>query len=360
MADTTPRRRATQSQRRFSPADLAALDRAQRRKLMQLLLTEAGSRVVDFQAPAAYDELVLESRPLWRSRRVRVRVADRPVDQADVDRLAEVVAASGDAEAVLLACVGMAHSIQVPAPVMLVGPDELIARMERCAVIAWPDRRPVPAYDRLTVQRDLDRDAFLLDPVGLRWLPSLALNELPAELAGRDLVPDAVFERMAFRLLTGALRFGGVRYGEASRGQRLPDAVLTWPEATRLVALMDCKATADGYTMDSDVYLRFTGYVSALRDELETNGAQLRYLIVLSSSFAGTPGTRHPFHSRAAALLKDTGLTLVYLRAEDLARTATMIESRGLSPAQREALDWATAFDHGMVDGTHLDAMLEV
>jgi len=355
----TNARRSTQPQRRFSPADPAALERGQRRKLMQLLLAESGNQVIDFQAPAAYDELVLETRPLWRPRRVRVRVADRPVEQNDVARLADAVAANADAEGVLLATVGMADSIQAPDTVMLVGPDELIARMERCSMIAWPDRSPVPAYDRLAAQRDLDRDAFLLDPVGLRWLPSLALNELPAELAGRDLIPDALFERMAFRLLTTTLRFGGIRYGEAARGQRLPDAVLSWPGAARLVAMMDCKATADGYMMDSDHYLRFTGYVSALREQLEADGDQLRYLIVLSSSFAGIPGARHPFHARASALLDDTGLSLVYLRAEDLARTAALAESCGLSPAEREALDWAAAFDHGLVDGSHLDAIVE-
>lgn len=359
MADGSLRRRATQPQRRFSPDDLAALDRDDRRKLTQLLLTETGSRVVEVHRPVAYDELVLETRLLWRARRVRVRVADRPVGQSDVDRLAEAVAASGDAEGVIFAPLSATDGIQVPAAVMLVGPEELIARMERCAVIAWPDRRPVPAYDRLAVRRDLDRDAFLLDPMGLRWLPPLALNELPAELAGRDLVPDAVFERIAFRLLTSALRFGGVRYGESARGQRLPDAVLAFPGPTRLLALLDCKATADGYLMDSDQYLRFTGYVAALRDQLEAGGDQLRYLIVLSSSFTGTPGPRHPFQTRAETFRADTGLGLVYLRAEDLARTATLVESRGLSPARREAFDWVSVLEHGLVASDHLEAMLE-
>lgn len=359
MADLPAARRATQPQRRFSPDDLAGLDRDERRKLTQLLLTETGSRVVEVHRPVAYDELVLETRPLWRPRRVRVRVADRTVDAGDVERLGEAVAAAGDAEGVLVAACGAADGLAVPSTVMLVLPEELIARMERCSVIAWPDRRPTPAYDRLSAQRDLDRDAFLLDPVGLRWLPALALNELPVELTGSAHVPDAMFERLAFRLLTTALRFGGVRYGESARGQRLPDAVLASPGPSRLLALMDCKATADGYTMDSDHYLRFTGYVETLRQELEADGDELRYLIVLSSSFAGTPGSRHPFHARAEALRHETGLTLVYLRAQDLARTAALVESGGLSPAQREALNWAGAFDHGMVEAAHLETMME-
>ncbi len=45
MADLPAARRATQPQRRFSPDDLAGLDRDERRKLTQLLLTETGSRV---------------------------------------------------------------------------------------------------------------------------------------------------------------------------------------------------------------------------------------------------------------------------------------------------------------------------
>ena len=352
-------RRATQPQRRFTPDALAALDRDERRKLAQVLLTETGNHIVEVHRPAAYDELIVETRPLWRPRRLRVRIAARAAAQDDVDRLAEAVETAGDAEGVLLTPLGADGSLQPPPTIMVIDADELIARMERCTSIAWPDRRPVPAYERVAVQRDLERDAFLLDPAGLRWLPTLALNELPAELAGRDLVADALFERMAFRLMTNTLRFGGTRHGESARGQRLPDAVLTWSTAPRLLALMDCKATADGYLMDSDHYLRFTGYVTTMREQLEADGAELRYLVVLSSSFTGTPGDRHPFHGRAEALRGDTGLHLVYVRAEDLARTAASVESRELSPTHREALDWSSAFDHGIVTAGHLETMLE-
>jgi hypothetical protein len=67
-------RRATQPRRRFGPTDLAELTGAQRRKLCQVLLTETGARVVEYQHPAPYDELVLELTPLWRPRSVRVRM----------------------------------------------------------------------------------------------------------------------------------------------------------------------------------------------------------------------------------------------------------------------------------------------
>lgn len=326
---------------------------------MQLLLTESGSRVVDFQASVGYDELVLETWPLWRGRRVRVRIADRLVDSDSVDRLATTVAANGDADGLLLAMLGFEGQPVPPPTVMLLSPEELISRMERCTFIAWPNRKPAPAYDRLSAQRDLDRDAFLLDPVGLRWLPSLALNELPADLSGRDLPAEALFERMAFRLLTSTLRFGGERYGESARGQRLPDAVLSWPGSSPLTALMDCKATANGYTMESDHYLRFIGYITNLRADLEAQGAELRYFVVLSSSFPGAAGAGHPFYQRASDLLAATGVRLVYLRAEDLARAAALVESRGVSPGHRDELPWSTAFDHGLIESSHLNTFLE-
>jgi hypothetical protein len=51
-------------------------------------LTEHGERVVDFQQPGRYDELVLEVAPLWRSQTIRVRIATGVAIQDDLDRLA--------------------------------------------------------------------------------------------------------------------------------------------------------------------------------------------------------------------------------------------------------------------------------
>jgi hypothetical protein len=354
------RTRVTQPHRRFGAEELAALPREDRRKLAQVLLTDTGARGLEFQAVAAYDELVLETQMLWRARRVRVRVADQPVDQDAVDRLGAAVRAAGDAEGVLIAAVGVTAAPSVPAEIMLVDPASFIARMERCAAIAWPDRHPTPAYDRVAAQRALDRDAYLLDPVGLRWLPSLALHELPSDLAGRELPAEDLFEQVAFRLLTSSLRFSGERFGESRRGERLPDAVLRWPGSQRLAALLDCKATSSGYTMDADHFLRFAHYVERLREGVERDGHELRYMLTLSSSFPGTPGARHPFVARAKALSEQTGLQLVYLRAEDLARAATYIESSGMSPAERDGLGWGEAFDHGIVLAEHLDAVVGV
>jgi hypothetical protein len=282
--------RVTRPDRRFGPTELRALPREERRKLAQILLTDGAARVVEFHSTASYDELVLETPLLWRRRRVRVRVADQPVDDVALRRLSEAVRTAGDAEGIMIAAVGGDLPATVPADVMVVAPDELIARMERSASIAWAQRIPRPAYEQVQAQRDLERDAFLLDPVGLRWLPSLALHELPGELAGADIAAEDLFERVAFRLMTSTLRFGGERFGEAARGQRLPDAVLRWPADGRPLALMDCKATSAGYTMASDHFLRFVGYADALRDELERDDHELRYMLIVSSAFPGSAG----------------------------------------------------------------------
>jgi hypothetical protein len=190
--------------------------------------------------------------------------------------------------------------------------------------------------------------------------PHTGLNEIPAELAAHDVPPQDLLERVAFRLLTATFRFGGERHGEAARGERVPDSVVTWPAGAplRLAALVDCKAAADGYRMDSDQVLRFEGYVREARQPLEERGFDLRYLIVLSSDFPGRYGRRHPFHGRARELRNTVGIELVYLRAVDVARFAVRLEAQELDPAAREALDWPTALENGLVNADHLDAML--
>lgn len=350
--------RVTRPDRRFGSEQLAALEREQRRKLAQVLLSDAGAHLIEFQSTGAHDEFVLELPLLWRPRHVRVRVATLPVDTSSLDRLADAVRVGSDAEGVMLAPYGASEPLTIPTGVQLLMPDEIIDRLERSASITWVDRTPYPASDRLELQRDLDRDAFLLDPVGLRWLPTLALHELPAEVAANVAAED-LFERVAFRLLTSSLRFEGERFGEATRGQRLPDALLRCPGPDGPALLLDCKATSSGYTMTSDHLLRFSEYATALRDQVEEEGMSLRYMLVISSSFPGTSGTGHPFYGRADSLYSRAGLKLVYLRAKELARVAASIEMRGLSTEARSRLNWSTTFDHGLVTAAHLSEMLE-
>ena len=282
------------------------------------------------------------------------------MEQSDIDGLAERVTQAGDADGVIIAPLGVAHGVTVPARVDVVEPESLIARLERSVLIGWPDRRPTPAYDRVGTLRQLESDAALLDPVGIRWLPTLALNELPVELFSQGVSPQDLLERMTFRLLTATFRFGGERHGEATRGERMPDSILTWPAAARerLAAVVDCKAASGGYTMTSDHLLRFKGYVEAARPILAEGGHDLRYLVVVSSEFPGRIGDRHPFHDRADELRNDAAVELVYVRAVDLARLAAIVEGRELSTPRREQLDWRTALSNGLVTDEHLEAIV--
>ncbi|HEX6780877.1 MAG TPA: hypothetical protein VF125_02475 [Solirubrobacterales bacterium] len=281
--------------------------------------------------------------------------------QKDVDRLAQRVTEEGDAEGLILAVHDSSTpQLDFPSQVSVVNASELIARLERSALIGWRDRKPSPSYDLLATQRVLDRDASFLDPVGIRWLPTLALNELPLDLREGDLEPQDALERLAFRLLTSVFRFGGERYGEAKRGQRLPDALLTFQakDLTLVGVLLDCKAAASGYTMESDHELRFHHYVSSLAPELAERGIALRYVAVLSSSFPGRSGRRHPFHARNKKMMDKVGVQLSYLRAVDFARAAAFVISKELPPAAREGLDWDMIFSTGLVTQADLSSLI--
>lgn len=353
-------RRVTQPRRTFDPSRLASLPRGRRRQLCQLLLTESGGTISEYQAPVAYDELVIEVTPLWVRRTVRVRISTRVAGQSDIDQLAERVAEAGDSDGVLFAPLGVERQVNMPARTSLVSPEEIIARLERSPLILWRDQEPFPAYERIAIMRDLERNSVLIDTLGIRWLPALALNELPAELVGEPVAPQDLFERVAFRMLTSTFRFGGRRYGEAARGRGLPDSVLTWPAgaADRFAAVFDSKAASSGYLMESDHLLRFQRYVSDARDEVAKEGYELRYVWVLSSSFPGPSGARHPFHARARALRKTVGVELAYTRAVDLARLAFTVEAQQMDPADRERLDWSRTLSGGLLEAEAIQEMI--
>lgn len=160
-------------------------------------------------------------------------------------------------------------------------------------------------------------------------------------------------------MLTHTFRFGGTRYGEAARGKRLPDALLQWPSGgDAIAAMLDCKASADGYTMTGDHFLRFKEYVKICRREAEAAGRELRYMIVVSSGFTGS-GRAHPFHARHQALVNDTGLSLAYVRAIDLAEAAVAVERDEVALTDRERLPWSRLFDAGLVDAQHFRILIE-
>ena len=356
LARPTPR-----PPRRFDADDLARLDRGLRRKLCLAILTESGARVVSLHAPAAYDELVLQTTPLWDPRTVRVRIAARPVDQPALDRLAARVREACDVEGVMIAAHGVDEACVPDVAVRVIGPDELIARLQRSAVIAWPGRKPELAFERLPDRRALTQDAGTLDRVGIRWLPALALDELPPEVADLGEAPQDLLERTAFRLLTSVLRFGGERFRRSRRAAGVPGAVLRWPAGNPLrdAAIVECVAAAEGYVMDADDELRFAAHVEALRDAVGQSGHDIAFVIVIASDFPGPRGARHPYRRRAESLAQRAGVTLVYLRAVDLARLAVAVEGSELGPAAREALPWSEVLSTGIVGFEDLERLLE-
>jgi hypothetical protein len=234
--------------------------------------------------------------------------------------------------------------------VQVVPGSELVARFEESALVTWHDDRPQIDREYYSFLRESESFLPSLDALGLQWLPSLALNKKPPGLAHLSEVPERLFERIAFRVFTTVFRFGGSRKGERYAGKRAPDAVLRSPSESenQFSALMDCKAARDGYVMDADDERALTEYVETQKAELETSESSLKYVVIVSSSFPGSAGDRHPYHGRAAKFTEQ-GVKLVYLRAADLVRIAIAVEQADMQPSERELIDWGRIFDHGLV-----------
>src|SRR5262249_22946540 len=114
-----PARRVTQPRRLFGPDELAEMDRNDRRRLVHVLVAEGGAHVAEFNSTAGYDELALVQASLWSTERIRVRIFDHRVEQADLDRLGERMTEAADASAVCIAAVGVADDAAPPPRVLL-------------------------------------------------------------------------------------------------------------------------------------------------------------------------------------------------------------------------------------------------
>jgi hypothetical protein len=177
-----------------------------------------------------------------------------------------------------------------------------------------------------------------------KWLPSLALNELPPAFAGVDVEPQDLFERKTFRLLTASFCLDGVRYGESARGKRLPDSVVHWTRGDAWYsAMVDCKSASSGYQMDPGHLLRV--------DELS-------HLIIVSSYFPGPPDGRHPYHGRAKQILERTGLDLTYIKAADLCLAAARIAD-DLPLSARRLLPWSEILNAGLVSSADFNNAID-
>ncbi len=313
-----------------------ALDRAT--ALCRVLLLEGGWRIDRQQVRAEAIDLHVQAFPLWRQRPVRVRLIDRAASGDDLRDLAEVAAAEGLADAVLIETTdaqgdrpGLEGSVQVLSAVAFE------RRLRESALVRWDEGRPEPNLGRIEEWWDLARTAAAHDPVGLRWLPTLAANRIPAELEATGQTADELFERIAFRLLTTVFRFSGERLGQAARGQRLPDALLYWPArstTTSTSAFLDCKAYAGGFSMSTGDERAQREYAIEKRQLAEGDGHVLRFLLILSSDFSGD------FELRRANLRRDAGIELAYLRSSDLVALALDLELAEERPIVRELYPW--------------------
>lgn len=341
----------------ITPETLSELGRGRVRELCQVLLAEQGLRVSRVQPRETTDDLYVAPMVLWRGRTCLMRVAHRPLDPQDVHDLAAVVRAQPLAEAVLVE--GALGSAELPNDdaVQVLRSDDLVARIQHSPLIEWHDGRPQTAMERLALALDLSEIAPALDPVGLRWLPTLSLNTVPPELEGQGMAND-LFEDIAFRILTTALRFGGHRLGARRRGERVPDAVLRWREGDEgLAAVLDCKAAQYGYRMGIEDQRALTEYFARLTEAEASDGSDLRYIVVISSDFDGEAGDGHPFHARAQAIAEETaGARLVYLRAGDLVQLVLAVERDRADPGTRESIAWSTVFDLGIPESDRFAA----
>lgn len=350
-------RAVTRAWRSFGADELAQLNRDQLRKLCHGLLLAEGATVTEVRRQADFDEFAVSTSTLWRIQRSLVRVFHRALEQADLDDAVMYIDAVGLDEALFITVREPATPISVPHGIHVIPPIDTALRIVGSPLATWDADGPAVAVDRLDLVLQLEQSSFS-DRIGIQWLPSVALNELPPALIEAGVEPQDVLERKAFRLLTAAFLFDGVRYGEAARGKRLPDAVLHWPDGSPCSALVDCKAASSGYTMTGDHLLRFVDYCDALAPDLEAEGRPLRYIIVVSSHFPGPHDRRHPYHGRREELEERTGLQLCYLKASDLAWLAATVEERELPFETRRRLDWHAALGVGLVDTEDLMALL--
>jgi hypothetical protein len=330
---------------------LAVLGAEQIAKLLRLVFIEGGHGIERTQPRADHVDLHLVVSPLGRSQRARVRILARAVEPRDVDDLAEVRSAEALAEAMLVC----PHSIDVPdggERVRVVAAEEIESLLRASALIGWEGDTPHAIADRYAELAATQRTASAHDPIGLRWLTTLALNRIPPELADTGQSADRLFERIAFRVLTTVFRFGGRRLGEAWRGERVPDSVLTQPGCpSEWAAFLDCKAAGGGYTMTAADERAQIEYVTRRRDLAEADGHRLTHTLILSSQFGGD------FRQRAQALTSH-GVTLCYLRATDLVRLALEVEAAEERPAVREALPWTQIMNTGKPGADELDQAL--
>ena len=352
-------RGVTRARRDLTEEGLGDVPVEETRQLVHALLLVEGASIDHYRSGPGWMEYWATAPSLWTKRKTVIRICHSDITETSATEVNESMRACGAFDAIVIATTPQPSLPDLPDQVRVVSPGELVSRIVGSSLTIWDEGRPRLAVDRLELALRLTEQARTIDPVGIEWLPALALNEMPERIADLDATPQDLLERKAFRLLTASYRFGGVRYGEASRGQRLPDAVLTWPSGAPTAAMLDCKAASEGYRMTADHLLRFIQYWQALESDVRNGGHDLAYLIIVSSHFPGADDGRHPFHARAAEIREETGMKLAYVQASDLSWAAAQLELTDASLSARSDFDWDDLLQPGLVTSQHFSAQLQ-
>ncbi len=352
-------RGVTRARRDLSEDALGDVPDDEIRRLIHALLLVEGASIDHYRSGPGWIEYWVTAPALWNTRKTVFRIYHADVPPTASGELEESMSASGAVDAIVVTTRPQPSLPDLPGQVRIVAPSELSSRIVGSSLAIWDELGPRLAVDRLELALQLTEQARTIDPVGIEWLPALALNEMPERIADLDAAPQDLLERKTFRLLSASYRFGGTRYGEATRGQRLPDAILTWPNNAPIAAMLDCKAASEGYKMTSDHLLRFVEYWRHLETDIRAGGHELTYLVIVSSHFPGADDERHPFHSRAAEIQEETGMHLAYVQASDLAWAAAQLEIADASLDARSSFDWDDLLGEGLVSTEHFAAQLE-
>lgn len=331
-------RGTTNPPRGLTAPALAARPREDVRLLITGLLAESGITVSDISHRGDHDELVLALSPGWRAREGRARIYYRGVlrrDVSDLDKLARQTALS---EVMLFEVSGGASAGFAALPsVQFISTAGLIERLEDSAAVQWDGAKPKVERTLLTRLRAVDKAEPWVDQLGIRALPILARNKVPPQWTSTREPPDELLERLTFRMLTQTFRFRGTDLGATSRAERKPDALLesAAESPAPFSAVLDCKASRDGWSMGADDETRLVNYVTNHRGDL--GHPERPFLIVISSNFSsGGPA----FDNRRQAVADACGARLVYLRAAQLAASALAVEVARMAPSDRERLPW--------------------
>jgi len=290
-------RRVTDPPRGLTPEALEDLGREERRQLVQSLLVQEGRRVIEIDRKADFDDFLVETVPLWHTHVARVRVLYREASEMDFEDLQALASSKGNVDAVLIETSARSSSWAVSGVEHLQATD-LIERLEASPVVEWEGAIPTVSKDRFALFKDVNKTPLSLDVLGLRWLPALALNKVPADLQPGGVAADALFEEAVYRVFTMVFRFSGKRLGSKAPGSRDPDALLGDPAAATASfhAMLDCKAARDGYRMSADDERRFIDLHSPTRpgESCSTPQVPCRSQLILPSRQTKRPLRKAP------------------------------------------------------------------